>query len=99
MKYPQGSLTDQQVQETWFLLPEISLIYEVVLGENGYVHFKRDRQTIRTAGGELDLIGWPDMTFVTYHRPDGSELIDLDDLCDTYRASATLHRIMKVKSA
>jgi len=99
MTYPHASLSDKQARETWFCIPEFRYAYELALGAKGYQQFKSNRQSIRASGGELDLIGWPDGTSVTYHRLDGTEPIDVNNLVDTYRASATMFRIVSVKSA
>ena len=98
MKHPQGSLTDQQVRNTFFVVPEIVPIYTLALGADGYRSFQAHRQHLRAAGGDLLLIGWPDGTTITYGRDDRTAPLNLDTLADTYRASATLLRIANPKA-
>lgn len=93
MKYPQGSLTDQQARDTFFVVPELDDIYTLALGADGYHSFQACRQQLRAAGGDLLLIGWPDGTTITYSRADRTAPIHLDTLVDTYRASATFFRL------
>ena len=57
MKYPQGSLTDQQARDTFFVVPELDHIYTLALGANGYRSFRAHRQDLHAAGGDLLLIG------------------------------------------
>ena len=98
MKYPQGSLIDQQARDSFFVVPELDHIYTLALGADGYRSFKVYRQELRAAGGDLLLIGWPDGTTITYSRDDRTAPLSLDTLADTYRASATLFRIGNPKA-
>ena len=93
MKYPQGSLTDQQARDTFFVVPELDHIYTLALGADGYRSFKVYRQELRAAGGDLLLIGWPDGSTIAYCARSIASPIDLDTLVETYRASAAMHRI------
>jgi hypothetical protein len=99
MKHPQGSLIDQQVRDTFFVVPEIASIYTLALGVYGYHSFQANRQRLRAAGGDLLLIGWPDGTTITYSRDDRTAPLNLDTLADTYRASATLFHIANPKAS
>ena len=102
MNYPQGTLTDQLVRTTFFVVPELPEVldfYALALGAAGYRQFQADRERMRAVGGELQLIGWPDGTTVTYSRDDRTAPIDLDTLAATYRASATLFRICNPKAS
>jgi hypothetical protein len=96
MKWPKASLTDQQVRTTFFKVPEIDYVYRIALGETDLNHFKEQRHAARCCGGELLLIGWPDGTTITHHIPDAADLLDVESLVNTYRASAALHRITKL---
>lgn len=99
MKWPHATLTDQQVRNTFFVVPEIDYVFGLVLGQDGHHQFKAQRQTARTFGGDLLLIGWPDGTTITYHMHDSSDGIDVETLLETYRASAAMHRITKLDTA
>jgi hypothetical protein len=99
MKYPHASLADQQVRDTYFIVPELGNIYALALGDSGYQAFKVNRECLRAAGGELVLIGWPDGTTITYGRDDRSAPIDLDNLAATYRASAAMFRVRTMRGA
>jgi len=99
MKRPQGSLTDAQVRSTYFVVPQLGSVYRLALGSGGYQQFQQHSERLHAAGGELLLIGWPDGTTITYGRDDRRTPIDLDTLASTYRASATLHRLMSPKAA
>ena len=99
MKYPQGSLTDQQARDNFFVVPELDDIYTFALGADGYRSFQAYRQELRAAGGDLLLIGWPDGTTITFSKDDRTAPINLDTLADTYRASATLFRIGNPKAS
>ena len=96
MKWPHACLTDQQVRNTFFVVPEIDYIYGLVLRDDGLRQFKAERQTARSFGGELLLIGWPDGTTITYLTPDSASGIDVETLVETYRASAAMYRITKL---
>ena len=98
MNHPQGTLTDQQARDTFFVVPELAPIYTLALGADGYSSFKAYRQALRAAGGDLLLIGWPDGTTITYSRDDRTAPLNLDTLADTYRASATLFHIANPKA-
>lgn len=97
MKWPYASLTDQQVRDTYFVVPEFGDIYAMALGDQGYQSFKANRQTIRAVGGELLLIGWPDGTTITYQSHGRPAFIDLETLVETYSANAAMNRITSRK--
>jgi hypothetical protein len=99
MKWPHASLTDQQVRNTFFVVPEIDYLFSLVLGQEGYRQFKAQRQTARAFGGDLLLIGWPDGMSITYHSSDPAHGIDVETLVETYRASAAMYRITKLDTA
>ena len=99
MKWPPASLTDQQVRNTFFVVPEIDYLFRLVLGQDGYRQFKAQRQTARAFGGDLLLIGWPDGTTISYHMHDSSDGIDVETLVETYRASAAMYRITKLETS
>ena len=99
MKWPPASLTDQQVRNTFFVVPEIDYIYQLVLADSGFEQFKTQRKMARKFGGELLLIGWPDGTTITYHMHDSSDGIDVETLVETYRASAAMYRITKLETS
>ena len=99
MKWPHASLTDQQVRNTFFVVPEIDYLFGLVLGQDGYRQFKAQRQTVRIFGGDLLLIGWPDGTSITYHITDSAQGIDVETLVETYRASTALYRITKLDTS
>lgn len=98
MKYPHASLTDQQVRDTYFIVPELGAFYALALGDSGYQAFKVNRKNLRATGGELVLIGWPDGTTITYSMGNRSDPIDLDNLAATYRASAAMFRVCSLKA-
>jgi hypothetical protein len=99
MKCPHASLTDQQVRDTYFIVPELGNFHALALGDSGYQAYKVNRMNLRAAGGELVLIGWPDGTTITYGRADRSDPIDLDNLAATYRASAAMFRVRTMGGA
>lgn len=98
MKYSHASLSNQQVRDAFFVVPDLADLYLLALGADNYCNFQAARKLMRAAGGELLLIGWPDGTTVTYGLDDRTTPIDLDTLVDTYRASATLSRILDPKA-
>lgn len=98
MKYPQASLTEQQVRDTFFVVPEMVGIYALALGADGDRQFQARRQDLRANGGDLLLIGWPDGTTITYSSADRNAPIHRDTLAETYRASATLFRLCNPKT-
>lgn len=91
MKWPHASLTDQQAGATFFVVPELGIAF--ALGCNGYKNFCAQRTCARSDGGELQMIGWPDGTTITYHRQDASLALNADDVVATYRARAAMYRI------
>jgi hypothetical protein len=93
MRWPHATLTDQQARETFFVVPETAELYMLALGKDGYRQFKDQRARIRTLGGELLLIGWPDGTTITYSVMRRGDPIDAENVLQIYRASAALHRI------
>lgn len=93
MTYPHASLTDKQIRETYFVVPEFKGLYALALGKKGYRTFKARRQNLRASGGDLLLIGWPDGTTIAYCARSIASPIDLDTLVETYRASAAMYRI------
>lgn len=92
MKWPHATLTDQQVRETYFVVPEVGTIHALALGPTGYQRFREQRQLVRLSGGELLVIGWPDGTTVTLQIALANAAVDLDTLVQTYRASAAIYR-------
>ncbi len=91
MKWPHASLTDDQAAAMFFVVPELGI--EFALGSNGYKDFCVQRSHARSLRGELQMIGWPDGTTITYSRPDASQALDVVNVTATYRASAAMYRV------
>ena len=97
MKWPHASLTDQQAASTFFAVPELGI--EFALGRDAYKNFCFRRALARSTGGELSMIGWPDGTTITYHRPDTLQALDVPNVVAMYRASAAMYRVCQKGAA
>jgi hypothetical protein len=86
MKYSNGHLTDKQVKETFFKIPDFVVVF--AFGLPFLNEINSEREEVRAKGGELDVIGWPDGTTGTWARHNAKEDIDLDDLLLLYRKIA-----------
>ena len=87
-----GSLSDDQIRTTFFVVPIFS--FALVFPPAVLSDFYRARAAISALGGELIMIGWPDGSTITYTRLTAGDMIDVECIAETYKASAAMARVM-----
>ena len=95
MNYSHGRLTSQQVTETFFIVPDLSII--LCYGSSYFDTFRKKRRIARATGGELNMIGWPDGSTITLARTNSSDPLDSDNLLALYRLNASFNGVIRKK--
>jgi hypothetical protein len=90
VKHPYGTLTPDLVRSTYFAVP--SSFVPVALGAEGAKEFQEHRDRIQLAGGDLQLIGWPDGTTIAYEQLVRGLPLDKAFLESLYMANALIRR-------